>query len=244
MVKIAQLFVSVFLSVIGSRHVFGFTLTYIQSRNFVRQFMSDSDEAGVSAPSAPAGVSSPSAPAGALVPVNQETVEFTAGVLGAAAGLVVGGPVLAAVGAAAANYASKSDKEIGDVTTAVSKSSLQIFNYLSKLDKKYSLLNNAKSSLEKALASAKEGSANAETIEKVETALASTNAKIKEINDEYDLVGAGMTSLGVIGELVEKAIKKGAELNEEYKLSEKALSALKSAVDSASTKAKEAAASQ
>lgn len=232
MVKIAQLFVSVFLSVIGSRHVFGFSVTYSQSRSFVRQFMSDSDEAGVSAP------------AGALVPVNQETVEFTAGVLGAAAGLVVGGPVLAAVGAAAANFASKSDKEIGDVTTAVSKSSLQVFNYLSKLDKKYSLLNNAKSSLEKALASAKEGSANAETIEKVETALASTNAKIKEINDEYDLVGAGMTSLGVIGELVEKAIKKGAELNEEYKLSEKALSAVKSGVDKASTKAKEAAASQ
>jgi len=57
-----------------------------QQRAFVRPavatFMSDEDE-----PAAPAK-------SAALVPIKEETVEFTAGILGGAAGFVVGGPVL------------------------------------------------------------------------------------------------------------------------------------------------------
>ena len=60
------------------------------------------------------------------------------------------------------------------------------------------------------------GSIEPESIAKVEAALASTSAKIGEINEEYDLVGASVTALGVVGDLVEKAIKKAGELNEEY----------------------------
>ena len=60
-----------------------------------------------------------------------------------------------------------------------------------------------------------------ETVKKVEDALANTKSKIKEINDEYDLVGAGQTALGVVGDLVEKAVKKAGELNEEYALTDK-----------------------
>merc|ERR1712238_293399 len=75
------------------------------------------------------------------------------------------------------------------------------------------------------------------TIEKIENALSSTTAKIGELNNEYDLVGGATTALGVVGDLVEKAVKKAGELNEEYKLTDKAQDALKSAV----AKAKDAA---
>ncbi len=64
-------------------------------------------------------------------------------------------------------------------------------------------------------------SVNPETVKKVEDALANTSSKIKEINDEYDLVGAGQTALGVVGDLVEKAVKKAGEVNEEYQLTDK-----------------------
>ena len=97
--------------------------------------------------------------------------------------------------------------------------------------------------MEKSLDSLKkQESVDPETIAKVESALASTKAKITEINDEYDLVGGGLTALGVVGELVEKAIKKAGELNEEYKLTDKATASLKSAVDKAKDAAKEASA--
>ena len=44
-----------------------------------------------------------------------------------------------------------------------------------------------------------------------------------------------MTALGVIGDLVEKAIIKAGELNEEYSLSDKAAAALSDAIEKAKT---------
>ncbi len=166
--------------------------------------------------------------------MNEETVEFTAGILGGVVGFAIGGPVLGAIGAAAANYATKTDAEVGEILSAVSKTSIEIFNYFSKLDSKYEILDKAKGQLETALDKVKSSeSANPETIEKIEKALSSTNSKIKEINDEYDLVGVGLTALGVVGDLVEKAIIKAGELNEEYQLSSKATAALSEAVEKA-----------
>lgn len=176
----------------------------------------------------------PATKSAAIVPINEETVEFTAGILGGVVGFAIGGPVLGAIGAAAANFASKTDAEVGEVLSAVSKSSIEIFNYVSKLDSKYEVLDKAKGQLENALEKVKKSdSANPETIEKIENALKNTNSKIREINDEYDLVGTGMTALGVIGDLVEKAIIKAGELNDEYKLSEKATKAITEAVEKA-----------
>lgn len=203
-------------------------------RPAVGLYMSEETEA---AP-APAPTPAPAkAPGGKLVPIKEETVEFTAGILGGVAGFALGGPVLAAIGAAAANYASKTENEVSDVISAVSKSSIQVYNYLTTLDEKYEILQKAKSSLDSALAKLeKQDNVDPETVEKVKKALATTKSKISEVNDEYDLVGGGVTALGVVGDLVEKAIKKAGELNEEYKLSDKAKEALKTAVD----KAKEA----
>jgi chromosome segregation ATPase len=178
---------------------------------------------------------------GALVPIKEETVEFTAGLLGATAGLFVGGPVLAFILGAAANYVSKMEGDAAEVVQAVSKSSIQVFNYLTRLDRKYEILDKTKGKLEEAVDGLKaKGSVDPEALAKVEGALETTKSKIEEINDEYDLVGAGMTALGVVGDLVEKAVKKASELNEEYQLSGKALDALKTSVDKAKDAAKEA----
>eukprot|EP00814_Leptocylindrus_danicus_P022859 CAMPEP_0116026514 /NCGR_PEP_ID=MMETSP0321-20121206/13914_1 /TAXON_ID=163516 /ORGANISM="Leptocylindrus danicus var. danicus, Strain B650" /LENGTH=218 /DNA_ID=CAMNT_0003499363 /DNA_START=102 /DNA_END=758 /DNA_ORIENTATION=+ len=175
--------------------------------------------------------------AGKLVPIKEDTIEFTAGILGGAAGFVVGGPVLGAIGACIGNYAAKNGEEIGEITQAVSKTSIEIFNYLLKLDSKYEVLTKAQASLAEAIEKVKaNGNVQPETLEKLESAYASTTSKINEINEEYDLVGSGMTALGVIGDLVEKAIKKAGELNEEYKLTDKAMSSVNNAVSSASKK--------
>jgi len=179
----------------------------------------------------------PAAEGGKMIAIKDESVEFTAGVIGAVAGFVVGGPLVGAVGAAAANYVSKQENDISEVISAVSKSSLEIYNYLVKLDDKYELLNKTKGSLESALDKLKAGdNVDPATVAKVEDALAQTTSKISEINEEYDLVGAGVTALGVAGDLVEKAVIKANELNSEYKLTDKALEALNKAVDTAKSK--------
>jgi len=200
-------------------------------------FMSEEVEEEAAAPAAPAAPAS-SGTGGKLVPIKEETVEFTAGILGGLVGLTLGGPALAAVGAAAANYASKTDAEVGEVVSAVSKTAIEVYNYLAKLDDKYSVLAKAKSSLEDALDKVKsQGNVDPDTVAKLESALDSTNKKISEINDEYDLVGAGSTALGVVGDLVEKAVAKASELEKEYSLTDKAKEALSKAVESAKAKA-------
>lgn len=225
MVKYGKILVSAL--VVGSASAFAPSSL---NRAAPRSALYMSDEAAPAAPEAPPAPVKTTA----IVPVNEETVEFTAGLLGGVVGFAVGGPVLGAIGAAAANYASKTDAEVGEILSAVSKSSIEIFNYMSKLDSKYEVLDGAKTQLETALAKVKSSeSANPETIEKIEAALSKTNSKIKEINDEYDLVGTGMTALGVVGDLVEKAIIKAGELNEEYQLSSKATAAISDAVEKA-----------
>ena len=239
MVKISSLVV---LGLATSANAFA-PITGVQRTTAVLR-MSD-EEAAVEEPAAPpAPAPAPAAPAstgGKIVPIKEETVEFTAGLIGGAVGLAVGGPVLGAIGAAAANYASKTDQEVGEVVSAVSKTAIEVYNYLAKLDDKYEVLNKAKASLEDALAKVKgQGNVDPETVDKLETALSSTNKKIKEINDEYDLVGAGSTALGVIGDLVEKAVAKATELNEEYNLTDKAKEALGKAVEKAKDASKSA----
>ena len=67
------------------------------------------------------------------------------GALGGSPGMV------SPFGAAAANYASKTDEEVGEVVSAVSKTALEVYNYLAKLDDKYEVLNKAKASLDEIL---------------------------------------------------------------------------------------------
>jgi len=230
--KFSQIITSLLL--VGNASAFA-PATFARPSALTRVF---STEAETEAPAAPAAPAAPSSPGGKIVPVNQETVEFTAGIVGGVAGFAIGGPVLGAIFAAAANYASKNEAEVGEVMTAVSKSSIEVYNYLSRVDAKYEVLDNAKKQLETTLEKVKtSGNTDPAVIEKVENALKSTTSKIKEINDEYDLVGAGTTALGVIGDLVERAVKKAGELNEEYKLSERAMESVKSAVEKGKTSA-------
>lgn len=238
MVRFTQL---ILLLVVGSSSAF--TPPAPTSRAFVRSPipLRLSEETATTATPPAAPVTSEPDGAGKLVPIKEETVEFTAGILGGAIGFAVGGPVLGAIGAAVANYASKTEQEVGTVIQTVSRSSIEIFNYVTKLDAKYEILTKAQASLQSALDKLKaESGDNKEQIAKVEKALDATTSKIKEINDEYDLVGTGMTALGVVGDLVEKAIKKAGELNDEYKLSDKAKDAVSKAVDSAKTASAEA----
>jgi len=199
---------------------------------FTRSALRMSDEEPVAEPVVQQSV--------ALVPIKEDTVQFTAGLVGGAIGFAVGGPVLGAFAATATNYISKNDNEASEVISAVSKSSIEIFNYLKTLDSKYTLLKSAQSSLEEALEKLKAQNADSDTIQKIEDALKSTTDKITEVNDEYDIVGAGVTALGVVGDLVEKALVKAGELNDEYKLSDRALATIKEvsskAVDAAKDK--------
>lgn len=233
MVKVSSLVLPA--AIIGSASAFApvpTTRAFVSGPLFDAESSSEEVAAPTPAPPAPAPVEESTG--GALVPIKEETIEFTAGLIGGAVGFAVGGPVIAAIAAAVANYAAKTDEEVGEVVQNVSKTSIEIYNYLATLDAKYEVLSSTKKSLQDTLDKVKKSdSVDPEAVKKVESALDSTSKKIKEINEEYDLVGAGNTAFGVIGDLVEKAVKEAGKLNEEYKLTDKALEAVSTAVDKA-----------
>lgn len=146
---------TVFVALITTGNTFAFSPSLPStSRAFVsKPLFADEADAAVPTPPPvePEPVAEPESTGGALVPIKEETIEFTAGLIGGALGFAVGGPVLGALAAAAANYASKTDKEVGEVVQAVSKASIEVYNYLATLDAKYEVLTKAKGSLEDAL---------------------------------------------------------------------------------------------
>ena len=98
--------------------------------------------------SAPSPPSSSSSSGGALVPISEESVQFTAGVIGGIAGFAVAGPVGATIGAGFANFASKTEEDVGDIIKNLSKTSLEVYNYVVKLDNKYEVLKKSQSALQ------------------------------------------------------------------------------------------------
>ena len=52
-------------------------------------------------------------------------------------GFIVGGPVLAAVLAVAANYGSKQQNEAGDAVRAVGKTAIEVLNFWTNVNAKY-----------------------------------------------------------------------------------------------------------
>ena len=193
----------------------------------------------VSPPSSP---SPPSPTGGALVPVKEENIQFTAGVIGGAVGFTLAGPLGGAIAAGFTNYVSrqKDDEVIGEVFTNLSKTTLEVVNYVNALNEKYTVLNKAQSALEASYDKLKgQEKVDTESLAKVEKALSDTRGKITEINDEYDIVGAGFQALGIVGDVTEKAVKKSIELNEEYKITDKGIEAVKVLVDKVQEKVKE-----
>lgn len=194
---------------------------------------SEVEEEPASAPAPPSPPSSSTSTGGALVAISEDSVQFTAGVLGGVAGFALAGPVGATIGAGFANFASKTvEDDVGDVIKTLSKTSLEVYNYMVKLDNKYTVLKKAQDTLQSTYDGIKDSdSVDPETIQKVEKALADTTSKITEVNDEYDIVGAGLQALGIVGDITEKAVLKTVELNKEYKLTDKGIEAVKKLID-------------
>lgn len=170
---------------------------------------------------------------GAIIAINQETVEFTSGILGGALALALGANLpFAVAAAAAANYISKKDGlgEVNQLIQAVSTASLGTVNWFGKLDSKYTILGKLTDSLDKSLDELKNGEgASAQTVKTIEE----TTKKIQQLADEIDLIEGGKQALGAVGDVLETSIDKAFDVNKEFKLTERAAGAAKKAIDNA-----------
>ena len=131
---------------------------------------------------------------------------------------------------------SRHTSQVGEVVRGVGKVSLDVYNFLLKINGKYDLTDKAGAQLKDQLNKLKAGSSG-ETIAKVEDALSKATSKFNELDKEYDLVEKGKQALGYAGDLSAKAIDKGLELNAEYKLTDQVVAKVTEASSAAAAKA-------
>ncbi|CAN0176711.1 unnamed protein product, partial [Scytosiphon promiscuus] len=149
------------------------------------------------------------------------------------AGFFVGGPVLAAVLAVAANYGSKQQNEAGEAVRGISANAIEAFNFLTNINSKYDVTGKAGQQLDKAVSELKTSGEAGDAIEKVEKTVKGLTTQATKLSSDYDLPAKAKQALGVAGELADTAIVKGIELEKEYKVTEKVTSSIKKSIDSA-----------
>ncbi len=175
----------------------------------------------------------------AIVPINESTVQFTAGALGGAAGFIAGGPILGIVTASVFNYLSRKEEDRSlsasatttspkKIVDTASQTVLLAYNYVAQFEKKNKIVDSIFKFLERITDKAKETDTPAsEVLLSLEQTLGGIANKVEELNDDYDIVGGLGTVLDSVGDLVEISVDKVVELNEEYKFTDRAVDAAK-----------------
>ena len=141
------------------------------------------------------------------------------------------------MGASTCNYLSRKDDADQSSTTSPKKvvdtaslTALNAYNFVAQFESDNKILDSAFKFLGKMLDKVKDTEAG-ETVSKVESTLGGVVNKVEDLNDEYDLVGGTETLLGAVGDLIEVSVDKVAELNGEYKLTDRVSGAIKDQVN-------------
>ena len=162
---------------------------------------------------------------GQLVAVNQNNIEFSAGTIGGAAGLFLGGPVLAALLGGTTNYLARKDVDAAsDAVKGTATKGIEVYNYISKL-----LTDNDVSGK---ISTAVSSNADPDTLDSI----GSTWKTVSDKADEFAVVDLAAKALGVTGDALEKIVDAAlgyADDNDVY-------SKVKAASSEAASKAKAA----
>lgn len=217
----------IFLSVLALAH--SFTMR-APMRSLSRAFMSDSPDVP-----APAKVATP-APAAAkakevtLAPINDDSVKAAGAISGGVIGFLLAGPLGGVLLAAISSYVSKKNDETGEAVRGFGKTSLEVYNYLTKLNGKYEITDKISTTVSKQLDSL---DVESDSVDKIKSAVSTTTEKISELNKEYDFVSKTVQVGSAASTLSDSAIDKLLELNNKYDFVNSSIDAAKKAVEKA-----------
>ena len=177
-----------------------------------------------------ASAAAPTPKGGQLVAVNQNNIEFSAGTIGGAAGLFLGGPVLAALLGGTTNYLARKDVDAAsDAVKGTATKGIEVYNYISKL-----LTDNDVSGK---ISSAVSSNADADTLDSI----GSTWNTLSDKADEFAVVDLAAKALGVTGDALEKIVDSALGYAEENGVYDKVKAASGEAVNKAKAAAEQAA---
>ena len=202
------------------------------SRSYTQVLNNDGIENGVGAASSSSNSNSGGGgQGGALVAVNQNNIEFSAGTIGGLAGLYLGGPVLAALLGGTPNYLSRKDVDsASEAVKGVATKGIEVYNYLGRLFADAGVADKVKSSLANSSPDAMDS-------------LGQTWKTVSDKADEFAVVDLAARALGVTGDALEKLVDAALAYAEDNGVAEKITAASSDALSKAKAAADQAAAS-
>ena len=159
-------------------------------------------------------------------PITPDNIQFAAGLLGATAGTILGGHPL--LGAGLFNYAARTSTDTsGDVIRGLSSSSLELYNYLVRLDERFTLVQKGRDRLNESYNNYKlKLKLDSSVINRLESTISDVSCTVKSLADEVGLENLTYRALGFAGDVNEKVLTKGLELNKDYNVVSRVFEAL------------------
>jgi hypothetical protein len=157
------------------------------------------------------------------IPADEESIRGASAVVGALAGFVLGGPLLALIGASWTSYSCTiAQSDAGEAARGTGKWALDLHNFVAKINRKNSFVQKLSSSVGGLYRRfKKEVAPEASVLDKAEASLQSTLDFTGRISQEFDLPGVMGKALVKTGELSVVAVKSLVKYNEENKVTDK-----------------------
>lgn len=152
-----------------------------------------------------------------LVTLDKANIESASAITGGVVGFAVGGPLFGLLIAAISNYVAKKDSDAGTALRGFGTSVIESYNFLKTLDGKYDVTGTVSNSVNKLVISA-EGES--EGFKKVTKTWIDVSTKIKDISDDFDILGKSKQAATAAADLSDAALEKIAELNAQVSLSQ------------------------
>ena len=198
-------------------------------RKNIRLHLSDSTDEPATPKSAPATPKATSKEV-TLAPINDDSIKAAGAISGGVIGFLLAGPLGGVLLAAISNYVAKKNDETGEAIRGFGKTSLEVYNYLTKLNSKYEVSDKLGSQVGSKIEALE---AENESVGNIRSAISTTTTKISELDKEYDFVGKGKQVATAAGALSDSAIDKLLELNNKYDFVGSSVDAAKKAVEKA-----------
>lgn len=157
------------------------------------------------------------------IPADEENIRGASAVVGALAGFVLGGPLLALIGASWTSYScTVAQSDAGEAARGTGKWALELHNFVAKINRKKSFVQNLSSSLGGLYRRfKKEVAPEASLLDTAEASLQSTLDFTGRISKDFDLPGVVGNALVKTGEVSVVAVKALLEYNEQNKVTDK-----------------------
>lgn len=157
------------------------------------------------------------------IPADEENIRGASAVVGAIAGFVLGGPLLALIGASWTSYScTVAQSDAGEAARGTGQWALNLHNFVAKVNRKKSFVQKLSLSLGGLYRRfRKEVAPEASVLDKAEASLQSTLDFTGRISQEFDLPGVVGRAVVKTGELSVVAVKSLVKYNDENKVTDK-----------------------